>query len=433
MKNFFQFNKFQTNYRSEILGGVTTFFAMAYIIVVNPSILSAGGIPKEAAMTATILICGLGTLLMALLARRPFAIAPYMGENAFVAFTVCIGMGYSWQSALGAVFISGVIFILITLLGVRKWISTAIPLSLKQGFAVSIGFFIMFIGFTDTGISKLGIEGAPVQIGDLSATPQLLAIGCVILIAVLMIRKIHGALLIGMILTTVAAVISGQAQLPDSFITTPPSLAPIFLQLDIKTALSFEFVPVILVLFIMAFVDTMGTLIGLSSRAKLLDEKGNLPEIEKPMMADALATTAAGLVGTTTSGAYLESAAGIEAGAKTGFASLVTGGLFLLCLFLAPIFLTIPSLAYGAALICVGFLMVTPIKDLPFDDYTELFPALTTIGVMAFTYNIGFGFASGFVMYPLLKILSGRTRELKGGIWVMFAIALLLFIVYPYH
>ncbi len=433
MFRYFKFDQLHTNYRKETLGGLTTFFAMAYIIIVNPAILNAGGIPKEAGTTATILACVIGTLIMAFYARRPFAIAPYMGENAFVAYTVCLGMGYSWEKALGAVFISGIIFIIITALKVRSWISTAIPDSLKKGFAASIGFFIMFIGFNESGISVLGVEGAPVHIGNLTTTGPLLAIFCVILTLILMVRKIPGALLIGMLFTTILAYLTGYTSIPSQIISAPPSLSPLFMKLDIVGALRIDFIPIILVLFIMAFIDTMGTLIGLSSRAGFLDANNNLPEIEKPMMADAVATTAAGLMGTTTSGAFLESAAGIEAGARSGFASLITALMFVLCLFFTPLLVTVPSVAYGAALVCVGFLMISPIKDLPFDDYTELFPAVTSIAVMAFTYNIGFGFAAGFLMYPIFKIATGRISELKPGIWVMFVIAILLFVIYPYQ
>lgn len=406
---------------------------MAYIVIVNPAILSAGGIPREACTTATILIAVFGTLLMALYARRPFAIAPYMGENAFIAYTVCLGMGFSWQAALGALFVSGLIFIVITLLGVRAWIANAIPESLKIAFAAGIGFFILFIGLTESGLVRLGIPGAPVKIGDLSTVGPVLAVVCVLLTAILIIRKIPGALLIGMLTTTILAIVLKVSPLPENLLSSPPSLAPVFGQLDIAAAFSPEFLPIILVLFILAFVDTMGTLIGLSVRAGLLDAQNNLPEIEKPMMADALATTAAALVGTSTAGAYIESAAGIEAGARTGFASLVTAALFICSLFLAPLFMAVPAVAYGAALVIVGFLMLTPLRRLPFDDYTELFPSVATIALMTFTFNIGFGVASGFILHVLFKVAAGRRRELHAGIWILFLLSLILFIVYPYE
>ena len=333
---------------------------------------------------------------------------------------------------MAAVFISGAIFIVITALKIRSWVTPAIPDSLKKSFAAGIGFFILFIGLTETGLVRLGIAGAPVKIGDMSARGPLVAAAGILLIAILMIRKVPGAILIGMLGTSLVAFAFKVAPLPESFVSAPPSLAPIFLQLDLKGALSVEFLPVILVLFIMAFVDTMGTLIGLSSRANLLDKNGNLPEIEKPMMADAVATAAAGLIGTSTTGAFIESAAGIEAGARSGFASLVTAGMFVLCLFLAPLFVAVPSVAYGAALVVVGFLMLRPVKELPYDDYTELFPAVGTIAMMAFTYNIGFGMATGFVMYPLFKLVTGRVKEMHPGVWVLFVISVILFVFFPY-
>lgn len=432
MRQFFEFDKLGTNYRNEILGGMTTFIAMAYIIIVNPAILANGGIPREASVTATIIAAIVGTLLMAFYAKRPFAIAPYMGENAFIAFTVCLGMGYSWEKAIGAVFIGGVIFVVITALKIRSWVANAIPISLKRSFAVGIGFFIMFIGFNETGITRLGIEGAPVKIGLLSSAAPLLALLCVLIICVLMIIRVPGSILIGMIFTTLLAYIFNVTEIPSKLLSAPPSLEPIFLKLDILGALSIDFWSVIVVVFILDFVDTMGTLIGVSARANLLDENYNLPDVEKPMMADAIATVAGALAGTSTTGTYIESSAGIEAGAKSGFASLVTAIMFALCLFIAPVFVSVPPAAYGAALIVVGFLMLSPIKDIRFNDYSELFPSVATIALMSFTYNIGFGMAAGFFLFPIFKLISGKTEELSPGVWVMFIISILLFIFYPY-
>lgn len=432
MRKYFSFDALGTTYRQEIVGGITTFFAMAYIIIVNPAILAAGGIPREASLTATIIASIIGTLIMAFYARRPFAVAPYMGENAFVAYTICIGMGFPWQKAVAAVFISGIIFILITALRIRSWITTAIPNSLKRSFAAGIGLFIVFIGLNDTGIIQLGAPGAPVKIGVLSSAGPLLAIFGIILTAILIIKRVTGAVLIGILATTILAFIVHHATLPDNIISLPPSLSPIFLQLDITGVFTLDFLPVILVLFIMAFVDTMGTLIGVSARAGLLDEHGNLPQIEKPMMADAIATASAGLLGTSTTGAFIESAAGIEAGARSGFASVITAVMFALSAFLAPLFVAVPGAAYGAALVIVGFLMLAPLKEMVFTDYTELFPAAATIAMIIFTYNIGFGIASGFILYPILKLISGRLRDLTPGIWLLFLMSLLLFIFYPY-
>jgi AGZA family xanthine/uracil permease-like MFS transporter len=433
VKKFFKFDELGTNYKTEILGGLTTFFAMSYIIIVNPAILADGGFPREASVTATIVAAAVGTLMMALYAKRPFAIAPYMGENAFIAYTVCIGMGYDWQTALGAVCMGGILFVIITAVRIRSWIATAIPVSLRRSFSVGIGFFIMFIGFNQTGIVRLGVEGAPVKIGNLASTGPLVAILGIVLISVLMIRRVPASILLGIMATTIVSYMVGIAEWPSKLVSAPPSLAPTFLKLNIPAALSRDFIPVILVLFVLDFVDTMGTLVGVSARAGLLDQNCNLPEMEKPMMADAIATVTGALAGTSTTGTFIESAAGVEAGARSGFASLVTTFMFILCLFFAPLFISVPPVAYGGALVVVGFLMLSPIKDIPFDDYSELFPAVGTIALMSFTYNIAFGMTAGFVLYPLFKIVSGKARELSVGTWILLAVSILLFLFYPYE
>jgi AGZA family xanthine/uracil permease-like MFS transporter len=432
MRKFFKFDELGTNYRAETVGGITTFFAMAYIVIVNPAILAQGGFPREASVTATIIAAAVGTLLMALYARRPFAVAPYMGENAFLAYTVCLGMGYPWQTALGAVCIGGIIFVVITAVGIRGWIARAVPDSLKRSFAVGIGFFIMFIGLNETGLVRLGVPGAPVKIGELSAGGPLLALLCILFVCVLMIRRVPGSILIGILATSAVAYVTGVAEWPSRIVSAPPSLAPTFLKLDMAAALSRDFIPIILVLFILDFVDTMGTLVGVSARAGLLDENCNLPEIDKPLMADAVATVAGAISGTSTTGTFIESAAGIEAGARSGFASLVTAAMFLLCLFFAPLFVSVPPFAYGAALVVVGFLMLSPVKGIPFDDYSELFPAIATIALMSFTYNIAFGMTAGLALHPLLKVVAGRAKELTWGSWLLFVISVLFFIFYPY-
>ena len=412
--------------------GITTFMTMSYIIVVNPKILEAAGIPVGASMVATILTAAFGSLLMGLYARRPFAIAPYMGENAFIAYTVVVALGYRWQAALGAVFIGGILFILLTVFRLRQWLVEAIPEGLRYSFAVGIGLFMTFIGLNVTGIIALGTPGAPVRIGDFGSPQVFLAVIGFLIIAVLMLRRVPGAILIGILATTSLAFAFRVAVPPDRWLSLPPSLEPTFLQLDIREALSWDFFAIVLTVFVMAFVDTMGTLIGVSSRAGYLDEKGQLPGIEKPMMADALATSFAALVGTTTAGAYIESAAGIEAGGRTGFSAVVTALLFLLSLFFAPFLTAVPPQAYGPALIVVGYLMLKPITRINLDDYTELFPAFAVIILMSFSFNIGIGITAGFVLYPFFKLVSGRQREVRPGLWVLAALSFLFYVFYPY-
>ena len=428
----FALTQLGTSIRTEIIGGATTFVTMAYIIIVNPKILEAAGMPFGAAMVATIISACFGTLLMGIYAKRPFAIAPYMGENAFIAYTVVKVMGYSWQTALGAIFISGVLFILLTALRIRSWLANAIPESLKISFAVGIGLFLAFIGLNETGIVVLGAPGAPVHIGDLRQPSVLLAIAGFVAIGILMLKRIPGAVLIGILLVTALSFGLGLTPLPAEWASAPPSLGPVILQLDITGAFTWGMFSVVLTVFVLAFLDTLGTLIALGYKANLLDRDGNLPDIEKPMMTDALATTVAALLGTTTTGAYIESATGIAAGAKSGLASVVTAVLFLLALFLAPTFTAVPAHAYGPALIIVCILMLTPITKIRFDDLAESIPAFCVVALMSFTFNIGIGMTAGFVAYPLFKIAAGQIRELKAGMWVLAVLSLLFFIFYPY-
>jgi len=429
---YFQFNEHNTNYKTEIIAGFTTFVTMAYIIIVNPKILEIAGIPVGPSMVATIISAFFGTLAMGVYAKRPFAIAPYMGENAFIAFTVVKVLGFSWQTALGAIFLSGVIFTILTVTKVRGWLANAIPASLKIAFAVGIGFFLAFIGLNETGIITLGVPGAPVKVGNLHTTSNLLAIVGLLTIAVLMIRKMNAAILVGIIFTTILGFVFGVTEIPDKFISMPPDVSEIFLQLDITGAITWGFFAVILTVFVMDFVDTMGTLIGVSYRAGFLDKNGNLPEIEKPMLCDSMATIVGALFGTTTTGTFIESAAGIEAGGRSGFTSVVTALLFLVALFFTPILTVVPPYAYGSALIIVGMLMLRPIAKLNFDDLTDVIPAFITIALMSFTYNIGIGMTAGFVLYPIAKLVGGRSKEIHPAMWILFAVSILFYVFYPY-
>jgi AGZA family xanthine/uracil permease-like MFS transporter len=432
LRRFFRFDEHGTTFSQEVVAGITTFVTMSYIIVVNPAVLAIAGIPAAPSMVATILICITGCLLMGLYANRPFAIGPYMGENAFIAFTVVQVLHFTWQQALGAVFIAGIVFILMTVLKLRQFLVDAVPSGLRYSFAVGIGLFLTFIGLNQTGIVMLGVSGAPVRTGELTSPPVLIAIVGFLLMTVLVIRRVHGAILISIIATAFVAFAFKVAAPPSHWVSMPPSIRPILLQFDLRGALSWAFFPVVLTIFIMAFVDTMGTLIGLSARAGFLDREGNLPQIERPMLADALSTTVAALIGTTTSGAYVESATGIEAGGRTGFTSVITAACFALALFFSPFAAAIPKQAYGPALIMVGSFMLAPVAKICFDDMTEVLPAFVVIALMIFTYNIGVGITAGFVLYPFSKVVTGRAREVKPGLWVLAALSLMFFVFYPY-
>jgi len=429
---YFQLERNRTTLGREVVAGLTTFVTMSYIVVVNPAILKAAGVPVGPSMVATILTAVFGTLLMGLYAKRPFAIAPYMGENAFLAYTVVQALGFSWQAALAAILLAGVVFLVLTVVRLRQWLVDAIPSALRYSFAVGIGLFLTFIGLNQTGVVMLGSAGAPLRAGHLTAAPVLVAIFGFLLMAVLMIRRFPAAILIGILATAFLAYVTRVAPPPKAWVSLPPSISPILFSVDFRAALNWGFFPIVLTIFIMAFVDTMGTLIGVSARAGFLDENGNLPQIERPMTVDALSVIFAALVGTSTSGAFIESATGVEAGGRTGLTAVVTAICFLGTLFFSPFISAIPPQAYGPALIVVGLLMLSPITRIRFDDFTELIPAFAVVALMSFTYNVGIGITAGFVLYPFCKLVSGRVGEIKPGLWVLAGLSLLFFVFYPY-
>lgn len=432
MRHFFRLDERRTSVRTEVLGGITTFVAMAYIIVVNPAILSFAGLPVGPSTVATIAVATIGTLLMGLYANRPIAVAPYMGENAFIAFGLA-ALGVTWQQRLGAVFVSGVLFLVITFAGLRAWLANAISPSLKHSFAVGIGLFLAFIGLFESGIVTKS-DAVPVKIGNLRDPQVLLALAGFVVIMTLLHRRVRGGILIGMVLTALAGSFWGLGHAPRHLFALPftgdYSLAPIALKLDIAGVLRLSFLPILLTLFLMSFLDTLGTLVGVGAAGGMLDEKGNFPRIERAMTVDAVACIASGLVGTSTSGAYIESATGIREGARTGLAAVTTAALFALSLFFIPLVEPLQSLryAYGPALIAVGVLMLDSVRRIEFDDLTELVPAFLTITMMVFTYNIANGMTAGLVLYPIMKLLTGRARELGPGSIVLAILCLIYYV-----
>jgi AGZA family xanthine/uracil permease-like MFS transporter len=446
LERLFRLREHGTSVRTEVLGGLTTFAAMAYIIVVNPAILAFAGIPAGPGTTATILTAVFGCLLMAFYANRPFAVAPYMGENAFIAFGLA-ALGITWQERLGAVFISGAIFLLLGLFGGREWLASAISMSLRRAMAVGIGLFLAFIGLYDTGIITGGGAGmppaaltlpngtlrapdVPVKIGDLADPKVLLAIAGFVLMAALVQRRVKGGILIGIVATAVLGALLHLGQGPKAVFATPftgeYSLAPLFMKLDIGGLLKLSLLPVILTLVVMAFFDTTGTLVGLGAATEEVDGDGMLPDPRKPMVVDALSCMFAAVVGTSTSGVFIESAAGIREGARTGLATLVTGLLFALSLFFLPLITPIQSLgfAYGPALLLVGLLMLPAARHIHFDDLTESVPAFATIAMMVFTYNIANGLTAGLILWPVMKLLAGRPKEVTAGSIVLAVLCL---------
>jgi AGZA family xanthine/uracil permease-like MFS transporter len=430
--------------RGELLGGVTTFATMAYIVVVNPAILSYAGIPSGPSTVATALTAAFGTLLMGLYANRPIAVAPYMGENAFVAFGLA-AIGATWPQMLGAVFVSGLVFLAVTLLGVREWLAEAVSPSLKHAFAVGIGLFLALIGLYESGVVTSGATGlpaasladptgllrapaTPLKIGDVTEPRVLLAVLGFLLIGVLVERGVKGALLLGMAATAACGALLGLGQAPRAVAALPftgeLSLAPLFLELDVVGVLRPAFFPALLTLVLMGFLDTLGTLVGVGAAGGMLDERGRFPDMRRPMLVDAASCVFAGCVGTTTSGAYIESAAGIRAGARTGLASVVTAALFLGTLIFVPLLQPLQQLrfAYAPALVAVGVLMLASVRRIEVEDLTELIPAFASIVMMVFTYNVANGLTAGLVLHPLLKAAAGRWRELRPGGLVLAAL-----------
>jgi AGZA family xanthine/uracil permease-like MFS transporter len=431
---------YNTNVKTEILAGITTFITMAYIMFVNPIILKEAGMDAGAVFVATCLSAAIGTFMMAFYANYPFAQAPGMGLNAFFTYTVVLTMGYTWQQALAAVFFSGIIFILITLFGIREMIVDAIPMSLKYAVSGGIGLFIAFIGLKNAGIIVAN-QATYIGFGDLTNPGTLLAIAGLFITAILMSRNIKGSILLGILITTVLGLFTGIVKLPSDFsvIKMPPSLAPTFLKLDIKGLLgigeNIGFISlvtsVLYVVLSFAFVDlfdTIGTFIGTGSKAGMLDENGKMPNMKKGLMSDAIATTIGSLLGTSTVTTYVESAAGIAEGGRTGLTAFVTGILFLVALFFSPIALLVPTEATAPALIIVGVLMMGSIKKISFEDFTEAMPAFLTIIAMPFTFSIANGIAAGLVAYPIVKIASGKAKEIHPIVYVLAILFILRFI-----
>ncbi|MFS0690099.1 NCS2 family permease [Sporosarcina sp. 179-K 8C2 HS] len=441
MKKYFEFEKLGTNYRREIIGGVTTFLAMAYILAVNPLMLSLEGIPdlpdamrmdKGAVFVATALAAAVGSLFMGLIARYPIALAPGMGLNAFFAFTVVLTYGIPWQTALTGVLFSGLIFIILSLSGLRETIINAIPAQLKYAVGAGIGLFITFLGLQNANII-VGDPNTLVTLGDLSAGPTLLAIFGLVITVIMMVRQIKGAIFYGMILTTVLGMLVSLIDVPTKVVSKVPSVAPTFgaafeaIFNDPASLMTTQFLVIVITFLFVDFFDTAGTLVAVATQAGLMkDEK--LPRAGKALLADSLATVTGSVFGTSTTTSYIESTAGVAAGAKTGLASIVTGTLFLLALFFSPLLFVITPEVTAPALIIVGVLMVSTLGNIEWSKFEVAVPAFFTIITMPLTYSIATGIAIGFVFYPITMLLSGRRKEIHPIMYGLFIIFILYFI-----
>ncbi len=431
MEKFFKLKEHGTTVKTEILAGITTFMTMAYILAVNPGILAATGMDAGGVFTASVLAALGATLIMALYANYPFALAPGMGLNAFFAFYVVLGpLGKTWQFALTAVLIEGIIFILLSFIKAREAIFDSIPINLKHAVSVGIGLFIAFIGLSGAGIVKQG-DGTIVALGDLVSAPALVAIVGIIITGFLLAKKVKGAILIGIIATTALGIPFGVTILPAGFqiVSLPPSIAPVALQfVGFDQIFTWEMVIVVFTFLFVDIFDTVGTLAGVSSKAGMLDENGKLPRVGRALMADAIGTVGGALLGTSTVTTYVESSAGVAEGGRTGLTALATAGMFALALFFAPLFTMIPAAATAPALIIVGLFMMSPITKLDFSDYTESIPAFLTMVIMPFAYSIADGIVFGMVSYVILKALAGRAKEVSIIMWVVATLFILKFI-----
>lgn len=425
-EKYFKLKENGTNKRTEVIAGITTFLTMAYILAVNPSILSATGMDANALFTSTAIASIMATLIMALWAKLPFALAPGMGLNAFFAFSVVLGMGYSWQFALTAVLIEGIIFILLTLFNVREAIVDSIPKSVKTAISAGIGLFIAFIGLQNAGVVVKN-DATLVHLGDITTGSALLAMIGLVVTSVLIVKKIKGDLLIGIVLTALIGIPMGITQI-NGIVSTPPSIAPIFFQFEFTNILTFDMLIVVFTFLFVDIFDTLGTLVGVSTKANMLDKNGNVPNIKRAFMADALGTTFGAMLGTSTVTTYVESAAGVSEGGRTGMTSLITAICFAVALFFAPVFLAIPGAATAPALILVGLFMIAPIKELDFNDYSESIPAFICILAMPLTYSIAEGITLGVLSYVFINALAGKFKKLSIGMYILAILFILKYI-----
>ncbi|MFK8012820.1 MAG: NCS2 family permease [Marinicellaceae bacterium] len=411
LEKLFKLSKNNTTIKTEIVAGFSTFLAMVYIVVVNPQMLSQTGMDYGAVFVATCLAAAFGTAMMGLLSNYPIALAPGMGLNAFFTFGVVIGMGHSWQVALGCIFWSGILFFLLSLFKTRKWIINSIPQSLKYAISVGIGLFLAMIALQNAGVI-IANDATIVGLGDLASTSSLLSILGFFIILALAIRNISGSIIIGIFSITCIALFIGEVEY-QGIVSSPPSIIPTFAQLDIKAAFDLALLPVIFAFLFVDLFDTSGTLIAVADKAKLLDEKGQLPKVEKALLADSSATIVGSVFGTSSTTSYIESAAGVVSGGRTGLTALTTAVLFVLVIFLSPLAAMIPPYATAPALLFVAILMMSPFKHINWNDLSESAPVMITAIMMPLTFSIAEGIAMGFISFTVIKLLSGKLSDLN--------------------
>ncbi|MDM0446942.1 NCS2 family permease [Clostridium perfringens] len=429
MEKFFKLKENNTDAKTEFIAGLTTFMTMAYILIVNPSILSAAGMDQGAVFTATALSAVIATLIMGLYAKLPFAQAPGMGLNAFFAYTIVIQMGYSFEFALTAVLLEGIIFILLTIFNVREAIVDSIPRGIKNAISVGIGLLISLIGLEGAGIVVHTDGGTIVSLGNIVSGSGLLAIIGLLITSVLIAKNVKGALFIGMIITAIIGIPMGITPMPSKIISMPPSIAPTFFKFDFHNIFSLDMVIALFTLLFMDMFDTIGTLVGVATKAKMLDKDGKVPNIKKALFSDAVGTTLGAFLGTSTVSTFVESASGVAEGGRTGLTAVSTAFMFFLALFFAPLFAIITPAVTASALVLVGLFMIEPIKEIDLHDFTEAIPAFLTIIMMPFAYSISDGIVFGVISYIILKLFTGKRKEISLTTVILGLVFLLKFLI----
>ena len=427
LNKLFGFDSKKHNIRTEIVAGITTFLTMSYILAVNPSMFGLlEGMPAGAVFTTTALAAIIGTLAMAFLAKLPFGLAPGMGLNAFFVFTVCMGMGYSWQFALTAVFIEGILFIIMTITNIREAIVNAIPKNLRYAIGGGIGLFIAFIGMQNAGII-VNDDATLIALGDITSGTALLALIGLVITGVLYALNVKGAMLIGILVTTVIGIPMGITEFK-GIVSVPDSIAPIFCKFEWHNIFTLDMLVVVFTFLFIDLFDTVGTLIGVSTKAKMVDDKGNIPGLKKAFMADAIATTAGAMLGTSTTTTYVESAAGVAQGGRTGLTAFSIACCFAIALFFSPLFLSVPGAATAPVLILVGMLMMEPVRNIDFDDATEAIPAFITLAMMPLAYSISAGIMLGMISYVIINICCGKFKKLTPAMYILAVLFILKYI-----
>ncbi|MBE6274407.1 MAG: NCS2 family permease [Bacteroides sp.] len=427
LEKLFAFNTKETTVRTEITAGITTFLTMAYILAVNPNILGETGMDKGALFTTTVLMSALPTIFMALYAKLPLALAPGMGLNAFFAYTVCLVMGYSWQFALTAVFLEGLVFLLLTVTNLREKIVDVIPNALKNAISAGIGLYIAFIGLQGAGII-VNNDATLVSLGDLTTGSALLGAIGIIVTSILLVKNVKGALLWGILATTLIGIPLGVTQINGVF-STPPSIEPIFMQFEWSQIFTKEMVIIVFTFLFVDLFDCIGTVIGVANRAGLIKEDGKIPHLKEVFMVDSVSTAAGAVMGTSTVAVYVESAAGVNEGGRSGLTAFVTGICFLLALFFAPLFLAIPAAATTPVLVLVGLMMMSSVLKINFDDYAEAIPAFICVLLMPLTYSISEGIVLGHLSYIFINLLSGNYKKMTVGMYILAIFFLIKFLV----